>query len=89
MNFKYAALGLLLAIAPVTVAQARGFGGYHARSYSSSGTSEHYTSGYTRRTGTYVAPHYATNPNGTKMDNWSTQGNMNPHTGRMGTKSPY
>lgn len=89
MNFRYAALGLLVAIAPITDVQARGFGGYHSRSYRSSGVGEHYTSGYTRRNGTYVAPHYSTNPNGTKMDNWSTRGNINPHTGRMGTKSPF
>lgn len=54
-----------------------------------SSTGEHYVNGYSRSNGTYVEGHYQTNPNGTKMDNWSTQGNQNPHTGQWGTKSPY
>lgn len=49
----------------------------------------HYTRGYTRHDGTYVQPHYSTNPNGTKLDNWSTKGNTNPYTGKAGTVDPY
>ena len=49
----------------------------------------HAVRGYTRRDGTYVAPHRATNPNSTKLDNWSTRGNVNPYTGREGTVDPY
>jgi len=45
--------------------------------------------GYYRKNGTYVAPHYQTNPNGTKLDNWSTKGNVNPFTGKPGTKEPW
>lgn len=45
--------------------------------------------GYTKKNGTYVAPHQRTNPNSTKMDNYSTKGNVNPYTGKAGTKSPY
>jgi hypothetical protein len=41
---------------------------------------DHQVSGYTRRDGTYVAPHYQTNPNRTTSDNYSTQGNVNPYT---------
>lgn len=44
--------------------------------------------GYTRKDGTYVAPHYRSSPNGTKNDNWSTRGNVNPYTGEAGTKAP-
>lgn len=51
--------------------------------------SSHYRSGYTTRSGTYVAPSYATNPNGTLLDNYSTKGNVNPYTGRAGTVDPY
>jgi hypothetical protein len=36
-----------------------------------------------------VAPHYQTNPNTTRLDNWSTRGNVNPYTGAMGTKPAY
>ena len=49
----------------------------------------HYRSGYTTKSGTYVAPGYQTDPNGTRFDNWSTKGNYNPFTGAAGTKSPY
>lgn len=48
-----------------------------------------YTPGYTRRDGSYVAPHYQTAPNNTLMDNWSTRGNVNPYTGERGTRDPY
>lgn len=45
-----------------------------------------YVRGYTRSNGTYVAPHYRSDPNRTKNDNFSTKGNINPYTGKPGTK---
>ncbi len=45
--------------------------------------------GFVKRNGTYVAPHYRTNPNHTKYDNWSTRGNVNPITGKKGYRNPY
>ena len=42
--------------------------------------------GYTKKDGTYVAPHYRSSPNKTKYDNYSTKGNVNPYTGKRGTK---
>lgn len=48
-----------------------------------------YVNGYTKSDGTYVAPHYRSSPNGTKLDNYSTKGNINPYTGKVGTQSPY
>ena len=47
------------------------------------------TKGYTKKTGTYVAPHYQTNPDKSKMNNWSTKGNENPITGKKGYKKPF
>jgi hypothetical protein len=44
--------------------------------------------GYTKKNGTYVAPHQRTAPNKTKADNYSTKGNTNPYTGKKGTKKP-
>jgi hypothetical protein len=44
--------------------------------------------GYFRKDGTYVRPHVRTSPNSTTADNWSTKGNVNPHTGEEGTKDP-
>ncbi|HBF07295.1 MAG TPA: hypothetical protein DDW29_03520 [Gammaproteobacteria bacterium] len=43
--------------------------------------------GYTRENGTYVEPHYRSEPNNTDRDNWSTKGNVNPYTGERGTKN--
>jgi hypothetical protein len=71
---------------------ARGGGGGHGSGGKSTGTTSgtaHYVQGYTRSNGTYVPGHYATNPNSTKLDNYSTKGNTNPWTGKPGTKSPY
>jgi hypothetical protein len=45
--------------------------------------------GYTRKDGTYVQPHYRSNPDGNRFNNYSTQGNTNPYTGRAGTVNPY
>lgn len=45
--------------------------------------------GYTKKSGTYVAPHYKSSPNKSKFDNFSTKGNYNPYTGKKGTVNPY
>jgi hypothetical protein len=44
--------------------------------------------GHTTAKGTYVAPHFRTGPNSTRIDNWSTRGNSNPFTGKSVTKLP-
>lgn len=59
-----------------------------ARSRSSSGGSTS-VRGYTTKSGKAVAPHQRTTPNGSKQDNWSTKGNVNPYTGKSGIKNPY
>lgn len=51
--------------------------------------SNHYVQGYVRNDGTYVQPHYQTNPDGRAYNNYSTQGNVNPYTGQTGTVNPY
>ena len=48
-----------------------------------------HVNGYTRRDGTYVAPHWRSAPDSTPMNNYSTQGNYNPYTGQAGTVNPY
>jgi hypothetical protein len=42
--------------------------------------------GYYRSDGTYVAPYKRSNPDGNFNNNWSTEGNVNPYTGKKGTK---
>lgn len=51
-----------------------------------SGVDPVYVHGYTKKDGTYVAPYMRTAPSSSKADNWSTQGNINPYTGKEGTK---
>ena len=45
-----------------------------------------YVHGYTRSNGTYVQPHYRSDPDGNFNNNWSTYPNVNPHTGAVGTR---
>ncbi len=82
---------LIVALTIVTPAFAKGGGqssSSHSSSFSSPSGSSHSIGGYTKSNGTYVAPSHATNPNATKADNWTTKGNVNPYTGKPGTKSP-
>lgn len=50
--------------------------------------SSHGVHGYTKKDGTTVQPHRATNPDKTKKNNYSSKGNTNPNTGKQGTKDP-
>lgn len=43
--------------------------------------------GYVRKDGIYVVPHYRSTADNRFWNNWSTSGNINPYTGRLGTKS--
>jgi hypothetical protein len=54
----------------------------------SSGGSSHSVTGYVKKDGTYVQPHQQTNPNQSQRDNWSSKPNVNPYTGKPGTKEP-
>lgn len=52
-------------------------------------SAQQYVSGYTKADGTYVQGYYRSTPNNTKLDNYSTRGNVNPYTGQQGTINPY
>ena len=45
-----------------------------------------HVNGHFRSNGTYVAPHYRSDPDGNFNNNWSTYPNVNPHTGKRGTR---
>ena len=67
----------------------RGGGGSHSSSSSGSRSSSGGTvhvRGYYRKDGTYVAPHERSAPDGDFDNNWSTKGNVNPYTGKEGTR---
>jgi hypothetical protein len=42
--------------------------------------------GYYRSSGTYVQPHWRSDPDGNFNNNWSTHPNVNPYTGAIGTR---
>lgn len=71
-----------LGISPLALAK-----GSHSSSHKSYGSTpkEHNVSGYTRKDGTSVAPHHRSNRDEARNNNWTTQGNTNPHTGKDGT----
>ncbi len=46
-----------------------------------------YVSGYTKSNGTYVQGHYRSDPNDTVRDNYSYDGNINPYSGKRGTRT--
>jgi len=71
----------LVALVSVTSAEAGGHrGGYHSTSH---------VNGYYRSNGSYVSPHYRSGRDGYHNNNWSVQGNVNPYTGKPGTKSRW
>jgi hypothetical protein len=69
-------------------ADARG-GGFRARSFGpgpGSNPRSHAVRPYTPRDGRFVPPHWQSNPNREWRDNWSTKPNVNPYTGREGSR---
>lgn len=71
----------LVALVGVSSAEAGGHRGeYHSSSH---------VNGYYRSNGSYVSPHYRSGRDGYHNNNWSVQGNVNPYTGKPGTKSRW
>jgi hypothetical protein len=68
-----------------------GKGGSRSSSRSGSGTGSRSSStgirGYTRSNGTRVQSHRRSASDGNFRNNYSTRGNVNPHTGKSGTKT--
>lgn len=50
---------------------------------------QNHVNGYFKNDGTYVQPHYRSAPDGNRFNNYSSQGNVNPYTGQVGTQNPY
>lgn len=51
-------------------------------------TQDTYVEGYVRSDGTYVQPHYRSQPDSYSDNNYSTHGNTNPYTRDYGTVNP-
>lgn len=61
-------------------------GGHSGHSATGSSHSKTHVKSYTKKNGTKVDPHNRSSKDGTVDNNWSTQGNVNPDTGKPGTK---
>ena len=70
--------------------EARGGSGGHSGGHASARASggSHSVRSHVTRAGTYVRSHRATNRDTSKRNNWLTRGNVNPYTGKPGTKPP-
>lgn len=80
---------VLVAACALSMGAAAKGGGHSGGSHSGGGrvsSSSHSVRGHVTKNGTYVAPSRATNPNGRRSDNYSQKGNVNPYTGKEGTK---
>lgn len=86
--FSVAVIAISVALSASVYARGSSFGSHSSfkSGYSSGSRSDHSVSGYTRSNGTYVRPSHATNPDSTRNNNYSTKGNVNPYTGKPGTK---
>ena len=62
-----------------------GGGGTYGTGSKSSST---YVRGHVTKSGTYVSPHRKTAPDVTQRNNYSASGNVNPYTGKVGTRQP-
>jgi hypothetical protein len=54
---------------------------------SSFALADNYVEGHFRSDGTFVPGHYRTAPDNTNVNNYSTQPNVNPHTGSQGSRA--
>lgn len=73
-------------------AKASGFRSAHTSRFARSRTSrveagnDHAVQSYYRKNGTHVQTYMVTNADSTRNDNYGTRGNVNPYTGKAGTK---
>jgi hypothetical protein len=58
----------------------------HSSSKSSSSGGSVHVQGHMTKNGTYVPSHERSKPDGDFSNNWSTKGNVNPYTGKPGTR---
>ena len=82
---------LTVAIITASILSSTAFARGHRVSHASRATTYGITHvhAYTKKNGTHVAGYDRTTPDHTRLNNWSTKGNVNPETGKKGTKSPY
>lgn len=79
---------LLVLFMAVPNVNARSHHSGYSSGYSGTGSNgaSTYVHGYTKKNGKHVNGYWRTKPNGTQKDNYSAEGNYNPHTGKYGHK---
>jgi len=77
---------MILSLDSICFARGGGRSSAHISTYHSSGRAVR-VHGYKTKSGHYVAPYYRTKADSTKKNNWSHKGNINPYTGKVGTKN--
>lgn len=90
LSFMLSILLVLTLSAPYSFAKGgkNNHTGSKSGSYTKSSAGSTRVRGYTKKDGTYVAPHHRTKPDKSKTNNWSSKGNVNPYTGKKGSKNP-
>jgi len=78
----------LLSVLPMQAQRSHTHTSTRSTACCSKSNSDVHVHGYTRKNGTVVRPYTRTAENGTQRDNFSTKGNINPYTGKRGTKKP-
>jgi hypothetical protein len=63
------------------------YGGHSTSACCTRSSSDVHVHGYTKKNGTVVQPYYRTHQDSTQTNNFSTKGNVNPYTGKVGTKT--
>lgn len=82
-------VALTSALLMIPAADARSSGRARSgRSSSQSSSSRVRVRSYQTKSGKQVQSHQRSTRNRSKADNWSTKGNVNPVTGKAGTKTP-
>ncbi len=86
----YLVIGLAVAVGLFSFHADASRSGHHSSASTGTGVNSHshVVHGYTKRNGTHVQSYHATDPNHTQRDNYSAKGNVNPYTGKVGTKIP-
>jgi hypothetical protein len=60
----------------------------HPRSHGTSNGMNTRVRGYVKRSGVVVQPHIRSSKDMSRFNNYTTKGNINPFTGKFGTKKP-
>lgn len=85
MTISKFAIVVVLSIFSTAVLAKGGHSSHSGSPGTGAASSKSHVSGYTKKDGTYVAPHDRSTADKKFENNWTTKGNTNPNTGTDGT----